>query len=284
MIIDFHVHAGEVPQHFSKQFATEMMNAVGKEPSELSVNLSSLIDEMDDNGVDKAVLLAFEASWVGVHVTNQYISTLILQYPGRFFGFASFDTKTPITWKMLEHAHRKQGLIGYKLAFGYQNVAPEDPAWRDLYRYASTYNLPVLVHLGYTPISKVNMAYCMPKRLHSICKEYKNLTVVVAHMGWPWIRDTLMLLENFENVYADLSVLSINLSFKQILDVLHQAKDRGVIHKLLWGSDYPIFTMRSTVSFLQDIREQTTRSGLLAGEQWELIQYRTAEALLMTKD
>lgn len=284
MIIDFHIHVGEVPIHFGEQFATEMMGAVGKSPSELSVDLDRLIHEMDTNGVDKAVLLAFDASWVGVRVTNQYVSRMCLLHPERFFGFASFDANTPITWEALEHAHRSLRLIGYKLAFGYQNVSPEHTGWRNLYLYASENKLPMLAHFGYTPISRVNMSYCMPKRLHAVCKEYPELRVVIAHMGWPWIQETFILLESYEHVYADLSVMAANLSTKQILDVLNQAKHRGVLHKLLWGSDYPIFTLNNTVSFLQGIRARTTQSGLLTQEQWDHIQYGNAYALLYKKN
>ncbi|MGQ5178293.1 amidohydrolase family protein [Bacillus halotolerans] len=285
-MIDCHVHVGGVPEHFTNEFALEMMSSCDKDEKEMSVHPKTLLAEMKENGVERAFILAFNAKrTLNIDVTNQYVSELCSRYPKQFIGFASFDGASLPNARVLRSKMDCMGLSGYKIASAYLDLSPSDPAWYPLYADASQNNLPVLIHMGYTPIKKARIKYCHPSHLKPVLKRFPDLKLIIAHMAWPWVQQTIQILSEYQNVYADLSIVAVYQPLEKVADIICEAKKNGVVEKILWGSDYPMSSLKECkgrIIQLKDHMEDADRK-LLTDAEWAQILYLNAIKLISVK-
>ena len=77
--------------------------------------------------------------------------------------------------------------------------------------------------------------------------------MVIAHLGHPWIDDTLVLIRKQPNFYADISALHYRPW--QFYNALITAKEYGVLDKLLFGSDYPFTTPEASIDALRNFNK-----------------------------
>jgi predicted TIM-barrel fold metal-dependent hydrolase len=81
----------------------------------------------------------------------------------------------------------------------------------------------------------------------------------MAHMGHPWMQDTIVVIRKHPNVYADISALFYRPW--SMYNALRLATEWSVLHKLLFGSDYPIATPQETIAGTRKVND------ILAGTQ-----------------
>ena len=68
--------------------------------------------------------------------------------------------------------------------------------------------------------------------------------MVIAHLGHPWIAETLVLIRKHRHLYSDISALYYRPW--QFYNALVLAMEYGVLDRLLFGTDYPFTTPAST--------------------------------------
>ncbi|OAR25710.1 hypothetical protein A8W25_09145 [Streptomyces sp. ERV7] len=249
MIIDAHVHAGEYYRHFTARFADQMMATTGLPPEALSAPEDKLLAEMDAAGVDHAFLLAFEVRRVeGFSVPNTFVAELCARHPQRFTGFASVDAGRPGAAEELRHSVTELGLRGLKTAPCYLRMSPADPRWFEVYRTAQDLGIPVLVHTGYTPAKNADARFFSPLLLEPVAKRFPELRLILAHLGTPWTAQCIDLLARHPHLYADLSIFGSYQSPPTVAAALAHARERGVLDRLLWGTDFPFATMSAAVA------------------------------------
>ena len=95
-----------------------------------------------------------------------------------------------------------------------------------------------------------------------------ELKIVIAHLGHPWERDTIVLIRKQPNIYADISALYYRPW--QFYNSLRLAKEYGVWDKLLFGTDYPATTVESTIKGLYSICELAKKANLPPIEEKEV--------------
>lgn len=240
MIIDSHVHAGEYLIHYPEAFASEMMRAVDRPGEAITTHIPTLLAEMDKVGVDRAFLLAFDAQrTLDVKVPNEYVARICQTHPDRFVGFGSVDAGVPGAAEVVEHCASTLGLQGIKIAPAYVRLSPADPLWYGLYEAAQALKLPVLVHTGFTPSRQAEPRYFPPMLLDKVASDFPDLRLILAHLGTPWVRACLDLLVKHPNLYADISVFGWFQPVEIVADTLSSARARGVLNRLMWGTDRP---------------------------------------------
>ena len=81
-----------------------------------------------------------------------------------------------------------------------------------------------------------------PALLDDIGREFRDLIVIIAHCGIPWVDEALMLLTKHPNFYAELSYTIAAFSPRELFGLLHRCESYFVpLDKLFFGSDYPGF-------------------------------------------
>jgi uncharacterized protein len=278
MIVDVHTHVWESPCHIGETFIADAQAVAGEGYRDIAVDLDMHWMAMEP--VDHAVVLGFRASHVGVLVPNEYVAGYVQRHPGKLIGFASVDPQDADAVDQLDHAVTGLKLRGLKMGPIYQNVAPSDPRFRRIMARAEELKIPVLIHQGTTFCANVSLEIANPIQLQPLALEFPKLKMVIAHLGHPWIPETLVLIRKNRNVFADISALFYRPW--QFYNALVSAMEYGVLDRLLLGSDYPFTTPSATMEALRKINRMTQGTNLprIPEEKIEQIIYRDTLDLL----
>lgn len=249
MTVDVHTHVWECPCHIGERFIHDARRTAGEGYKDIGVDLEKHWEAMQ--AVDRAVVLGFRARHVGVLVPNEYVAEYVSRHPERLIGFCSVDPQDPDAVEQLDDAVQRLKLQGLKMGPIYQNVAPTDSRFRRIMKRAEELRIPMLIHQGTTFCENVDLNIANPVQLQPLAIEFPNLRMVIAHMGHPWINETLVLIRKQPNLYSDISALYYRPW--QFYNALVAAMEYGVLDRLLLGSDYPFTTPASTMEALRKV-------------------------------
>ena len=252
LIVDCHTHVGDA-SHLSAQFLSDARTVAGNPNLNLVVDLDEHWKAMEP--VSKAIVLGFRAHHVGYVIPNEYVASYVKQHPEKLIGFCSIDPNDDDAVEQLDHSILNLGLRGLKLGPIYQNIHPSDQKSLKLFKRAEELEIPILIHQGTTFCSNVSLEVANPVLLQPIALQFPKLRIIIAHMGHPWIGETLSLIRKHPNLYSDISALYYRPW--QFYNALVLAMEYGVLHKLLFGSDYPVTTPASTVEALAKVNDLT---------------------------
>ncbi|MGH3490366.1 MAG: amidohydrolase family protein, partial [Actinopolymorphaceae bacterium] len=172
--------------------------------------------------------------------------------PHKRIGFMSVNPLEPGVYDEVERC-RELGLVGVKLGPNYQNFDPLCEQAHAFYTHCEQVGLPILFHQGTSPIREAPLSYTYPLVMDDIALAHPELRVVMAHMGHPFVRETVAVIRKHPHVYADVS--SVYLRPWLAWEALTFATEWGVPHKLLFGSDYPISTSSETIAGLRAVND-----------------------------
>jgi predicted TIM-barrel fold metal-dependent hydrolase len=128
-----------------------------------------------------------------------------------------------------------QGIAVYCAEFG---CHPTHSRALRLYEAAEEFKMPVFFHSGAPLLPTAVMDYAQPYLLDEIGRRFPSLRIIIGSMGWPFVEQTLALLEKHKNVYADLTMSPHRVW--QVYNVIISVFERGVTDKLLYGSGFPL--------------------------------------------
>ncbi len=142
---------------------------------------------------------------------------------------------------------RQKRIVALKLYPGYEFFYPGDACLRPYLEPLVAHGLPAIFHSGdlYSKVRKTKLKYCHPLEIDDLAAELPDLKIVIAHLGYPWMRDAAQVCSKNPNVYADLSGL-VEGRFENggaadvreyLAEFARFCRNPG---KLLFGTDWPI--------------------------------------------
>lgn len=228
--------------------------------------LEELLIEMDYSGIDKTVLLPLDLTTQssGHIVSNEEVKKLIDLCSERFIGFASVDPHRQDALDVLDYAFKDLKLMGLKLHPSKQTFYPNDPLLKPIYEKCIEYNKPIMFHSGMSWEPNALAKYAQPLNFEEVAHDYPSLRICLAHFGWPWINETIMLLLKYPNVYTDTSMLYMD-SAKEFYEQIFKRNmgplwlERNLGHKVMFGSNGPRFRASRLKPALEslDLRPKT---------------------------
>jgi len=177
---------------------------------------------------------------------NDYVAAVVRQAPERFIGFASvnplFEGPDRAVAE-LERSVTELGLTGVKLYPMYQGWSADDREVAfPVFAKAADLGIPVMVHQAGSTRIDARLALGRPALLDDVGREFRDLVVIVAHCGIPWVEEAMFLLTKHPNFYADLSYHIATVSRQRLYTWLSSLEEYFVpLEKLFFGSDYPGF-------------------------------------------
>jgi predicted TIM-barrel fold metal-dependent hydrolase len=125
----------------------------------------------------------------------------------------------------------------------YQHWAPNDrEIGFPVFEKAAELGIPVMVHQAGSTRIDAKMELGRPALLDDIGREFRDLRLIIAHCGTPWVKEAMFLLTKHPNFYADLSYHIATVSRGDLFHWLSSLEDFFVpLEKLFFGSDYPGF-------------------------------------------
>ncbi len=224
----------------------DIHNHVTVKHSPFHLSAEEYIKAMDDAGVDKIVILGKDYGMLGDRQNNNLpdedVTDFIEQYPDRFIGFTAAHPDREISQNVerIERAVHDLGFKGIKLnpAAGFY---PNDERLYPVYEKASELGIPVVIHMGVKPPAEgCRLKFCNPLSLDDITVDFSDLKLVVAHAGYPWVEETIMVGLYAENVFVDISTLNQieeTLGYDVVLPTLRKLTSSLGSRRVVFGSD-----------------------------------------------
>jgi predicted TIM-barrel fold metal-dependent hydrolase len=145
-----------------------------------------------------------------------------------------------------------------KLYPGYEYFYPADRKLAPAYELAEAFDVPVMIHSGdtYAPTGKVK--YSHPLHVDEVAVDFPRVKFLICHLGNPWFRDCMEVVYKNDNVYTDMSGLTLgNFTDRFEAYMRQQLKEMllwGVNpNKVLYGTDWPLATMESYLQFMDEL-------------------------------
>lgn len=212
------------------------MNHVFKRPQIFDGwSMEEMIDEMDRNNIRKVMLSAVVER--ETFISNEMVAEWVQKRPDRFIGSACVDPLKGLkAVKEFERWVKEYGFKNIKLLPYSYEKPPNDKLWFPLYTKAAELGVPVSVQVGHTgPLFPSWVG--RPMYLDQVALMFPELTIIGAHIGWPWTMEMIALAFKFPNVYIETSAWSPRRFDK---DFFHFANSWGM-DKCMAASDYPMF-------------------------------------------
>ncbi|NLF01080.1 MAG: amidohydrolase family protein [Anaerolineales bacterium] len=208
-MIDFHVHFGNMAREGY--------------PAKPPLSVHQLIDRMNREGIDRAVLLPLESpegSW-GYLLTEQVVEARNA-YPERFIAFFDVDPRYPSALAFIDYFVKEHGCVG--MGEHVNGLALDDPLNMALYARCNDYGLPIDVEINKDHLCRDDIG--LP-RLERCLREFPDVAWCGhgpgfwssisgdddGRRGYPSGPITPggaldRLLERYDNLYCDLSAFS----------------------------------------------------------------------------
>jgi hypothetical protein len=253
-VCDAHVH------FFSPQFFETLAKQGGRSLEETAAMLGwripdsnaelaeAWVKELDENGVDRAVLIA------SIPGDEDSVAEAVSLHPARFHGYFMVNPIAPDAAARVSEALAGRRLRGVCLFPAMHRYTMADPRVRPLLEAAAQAGAIVFVHCGVLTVgvrrklgltSPFDMRYSNPIDLHAVALEFPQVNFAIPHFGAGYFREALMLCDLCPNVYLDTSSSNSWIRYEpEILDlksVFRKALEVAGPHRLLFGSDSSFF-------------------------------------------
>lgn len=209
-------------------------------------SMDAFIDEMDEAGITKGVVMGRKSAPIYGSVPNEEVKELIDLYPGRFFGFGGVDG-TDIPSAMAEiDLIQSYGFKGIALDNGWYAEPWYDDDERLFPVYERCQDEGLIVSLTSSIYVGPDLSYCDPIHIQRVAKKFPNLKIVVPHAAWP--HTTLMCAVAFQcrNVHL-IPDLYLNIPNMPGAQDYIRAIDYYLDHRMLFASSYPVRPMGQSV-------------------------------------
>ena len=174
----------------------------GPVPSAEQHSIELLIAEMDEAGIDSAVVMGRQAGPKYGFVDNNDIAELGRLYPGRFhlFGGVSLND-VPAAVAEVERVVGEMGFKGIAVDGGWSDppVYPDDQRFYPIYERCQ--ELGAILSLSMSIFLGPDLTYVEPVKLQHIAADFPDLLIVVPHAGWPYVMEFLGIAFMYRNVW-----------------------------------------------------------------------------------
>lgn len=212
MVIDDHVHVHEW----------------GYQPGDPEYEVDYVIAQMDENGVDLAII-EDSLAYVGLsqEESNDHTKAAVDAFPDRLIGFANIKPPQGAAACIAEidRCVGDWNFRGIKLHAMADSYSADDPELVDpVAERCQHYGIPIWFHTGHLP-------YATPMQIASLASRFPELALIIGHLGHGMIYDAIWAGASRENVYLDISL--------QGAGAIHRACREVPAERLIFGSDAP---------------------------------------------
>ena len=240
MVIDCHTHLNNYHEHAAPSLAhsvARLRAAMAEAGIDYALVLTSYLVNDDRPSIRQVIEAIGDAHDLGVVAGISY-----LNYKERDLRELADDLR----------AGRVKGL---KLYPGYEPFYPHDKRLKVVYDLAEEFDVPVMIHSGDTFSPRGKLKYAHPLEIDEVAVDHPAVKFVICHLGNPWLTDAMEVVYKNANVFADISGLILG-EFTQAFEDYMSDEIEDVVtyagepEKFLFGTDWPICSMKSYIEFV----------------------------------
>ena len=213
---------------------------------------AKMLQSMDEAEVDASIVIA-ETLPGDISNVTQVLEAV--RCSERLWAIVNCVFSKTVELKYVEELTQLLGedrVVGLKFYLGYEEYAANDERLHQLYEYCEKHDVPVMFHTGVLEAGSSGLLeYSHPLQVDRVATRFPNLTIVMAHMGNPWLIDCAAVLAKNQNVYADMSAFfAENRSITaHDVEVFKQRMEQVRVflysyEKFLFGTDYPLYSQK----------------------------------------
>jgi predicted TIM-barrel fold metal-dependent hydrolase len=273
-IMDVHVHAGDgelklpegQPQALNAEIYRPWKNIYdshGKlepRPTERVTSAQGLIEFLDRQGVDVAVVMPFNPNRVARRPeqlfpgsTNDTLLKWVQAHPDRLVGICGHDPLVA-EWKgplELERMVKEHGFKGMN-----------DERLFPLYEKAVELGAVLTFHTGWTPLLNAPMKYGHPDYLDEVGIRYPELKVNMAHIGGAaWWKEAILVAARHKNFTMDLSSWCTYPPY-MLVQMLDLARQLVGLNRVLFGSEQHLCPPSKFVGEVRNVNTFADQHGI----------------------
>lgn len=253
MIIDSHTHLGR--------------------NNHIKGNAKELLKSMDAAKIDKALVFAGTMN----DCPNEWLLEQVKKHRDRLYPVLAYEHPY---WHAvdMEKMAKDHQVAGIKFYTGYEHYYPLDLYHREEFHPAAMYHnplqlcsdmsIPAIFHCGdcLNSVKQAKLKYAHPLNIDEAAVDYDDVNFIIAHVGYPWVKDTAEVCYKNANVYTDISGFVYGkferedqLKFEKMLTEFLSISGTD---KLLFGTDWPICDQSSYRESLEWVASVTQDSKL----------------------
>jgi len=220
-----------------------------------SPELPELVDDMDANGVERAILLT------NVRREGDRGQRFATERPDRFsLGVGGFNLLRPMKTVRALESFVRDNPVAYATVgpsfWGDGMYPPSDAVYYPLYTKCCELDLPLCINTG-IPGPPLPGEVQDPIHLDRVCVRFPELKLCMIHGADPWWETAIRLMLKYRN----LRLMTSAWSPKRLPEsLLHYMSTRGK-ERILFASDYPVLSMErclgeaAKLSLTDDVRQ-----------------------------
>ena len=202
-------------------------------------------------GGDKHPLTDWNAGWDEDLNQNDIAAKVAATNPEKFIPFMSLHPEQPDIDDEYDRAVGELGCRGIKLALSYQAADPMSDAAFRLFDRLQSDDLPIVFHTGMSASPDAVLRYAHPLAMDEVAIAFPRLKMILAHTSHPWYEDCMTVVRKHTNVWTDISGMpSRPWMAWRAMRVFHEF---SATHKMLFGSDWTLWTPQETMNGLRAI-------------------------------
>jgi predicted TIM-barrel fold metal-dependent hydrolase len=240
------------------------------------ISMKECFNQLTCARIDRAVMSPIDLVTTAGRqfVTNEQTHTLAKTYPDRFIGFASVDPHREDVADTIEEAFSDFGLKGLYLHPSLQRFYPDDPCMEHIYAICLAYDRPILFDMGASMYPGLLSEYAHPLRLEGTAVRHPNLRICISRFGWPWVRETSMLMLKCRNIYTDTAIIYFGTAVSMYThiftaDMPLEWVEKQFRHQVMFGSGEPGLEQLRMIEAIRNLDLRQSTIELILGDNAE---------------
>ncbi len=193
-----------------------------------------------------------------LHATCAALADAVSAHPARFVGAVGVDPK--LGYAAARHvriAVEEYGMRAIRILPMWTGIRIDDPLAYPLYTAACDLGVPVCINVGVPgPMKPARLQRTILVDEVALC--FPDLSIVMSHVGDPWVDETISMLVKHPNVY----LMTAGFAPKYLPQQLVRYMDSRGRDKVMWSSYFPIMSVERA---LREGRELPLRPEAMTG-------------------
>jgi uncharacterized protein len=218
-----------------------------------------LLRSMDEAGIDCSIVIA---ETLPGDISNAAQVLEAVRRSERLWAIVNCVFSKTVELKYVEELTQlleQERVVGLKFYLGYEEYSANDERLHQLYEHCEKHDVPIMFHTGVLEAGSTGLLeYSHPLQVDRVATRFPNLTIVIAHMGNPWLIDCAAVLAKNPNAYADMSAFfAENRSITaHDVEVFKQRMEQVRVflysyEKFLFGTDYPLYSQKEYLAAVE---------------------------------
>ncbi len=176
--------------------------------------------------------------------SNEYVHAMWRRHPERVIQcWGALDPfKGELAMREARKAVQQLGFVGFHFHPIMQHFAVNDRRFYPLFELIDELKAAIMIDVGTTGMGAgmpggmgARIRHAHPSAIDDLAADFPNLTILMAHPGWPWVDETTAVALHKGNVYWEMSGWAPKYFPPQLkTDIRARLQD-----KVMFGSDYP---------------------------------------------